>query len=367
MLASRDEQRHGEQADDWLARGWNPFLPQKSDVWGRTPAIEMMLDSGRWHWDGWIKRRKERLAEQALETFGDFSNPRSAATAARLLARCASMHGGHGFDPLIVCLDDWKIPPNIMAPKAEADSAKSAPALFAASPWGARQLLARGADPSLKSSAGATLWESWARRHMRGALTLSELDDIAKVDPPTRLAEPGCRSPLGVDAIWARASGVASRLAAAGVASSVFGARDAADLPALLCHAIQGGDTPELVAALGSACGWPAIAEALWVAPSPAKRDSYHLGAGGGRCPARMALATGSVAVLGLLERSGALDLRRAEALMLPIWREPEPSGRAARRPFEKPGRGYFDSAAWLWARLPDDESSKKNALALWM
>lgn len=369
MLDSRKEQRLGVEADLWLAGGWNPFMPQKNSE-NTRPAIELMLHSGRWNWNKWIQKHSTRLSELASETFMDFSNESSNATAAHILARCARRHEGKERSPLIACLDDWKIPPDLVVPivpKFPGGSDSSAPALFDASPWGAKQLLSRGAHPSLRSSEGCTLWEYWARRHMRGVLTLSELDEIEKVDSPERLAEPGLKNEMGYDAIYARSSGVALRLAQAGCPPSVFGVNRQRPLSVLLCMAVQWGDTPQLIQALGIACGWPEVSEALWEKITPrlnAEFSPYDSGSGTKQCAARRLLARGAVATLSLLERAGALDLRKAEAEMLPVWNE-QSVGHSCRG-IETSGRGLLDSAAWLYARLPADAKSKSRALEIW-
>lgn len=351
LVKASNKERSSAELSEWLRRGWNPFLQQEGASRHRQVGVELMMEE---NWGRWLADESVRLMPLAAEAFGRANKVEADELGVRLLRRAVKRHGAYdGVNMVALCVDQWKVEPDVINPKCD----WGAPALFNATPWAAKELLARGANPKKKSKEGQGLWECWAWRQINGEIVLNDLDEIALVDPPIKPGIGRNQTRLGEFAVLCRAGGVAMRMSKAGAGADDFGVESSEDLSRVLLRVAQ-ADSTELFEAVGLSCGWDRVMPAmLWSKKSKISSSNAHLKAESVSAM-DLVLGKGCVGILGVLERSGTMNLAACEASMESAWKW---------WTFESKhdsGRGPFSSAAWIWARTPSSQESQERAVA---
>lgn len=330
MVEARDRDAARAQADDWLERGWNPFKGQESPnrQWHEsnpTGIARMRDESGlwtRWMWD-----QRDKLRVLAESTFkrtasGKLDMGDLVARAAQDCWRLDS-ESHQGLDLFLFCGGDPEAPGRArLRAGAGSSEGQSQPPLFEASRAGAEKLIKAGANPTakMKDKQGKTCWEAWALRAAKGQLGLDDLDWMATRCPPS----PGISVGLPVMATRARAFGVLDRLAPMGMTPKDF-RLEGEDLARALSDLMAQGDLPETLESYAKITGWPAILEVMGarVAFEPVNADKLRLNVEAS--PLAVALASGRVKCLGVLEREGLLGSKKGEGLAVlcaSAWRQ---------------------------------------------
>lgn len=331
LVESRDRSGACVQADDWLARGWNPFKGQESPAkkWHESnpTGIERMRDESS-IWIQWMWDRRDKLRELAPAAFERTASGKL--DMGGLLARAAQDCWGSEFehrgllDVLLHCGADPEAPGRSRE-RGASRSHESAelPPLFEASREGAKKLIEAGARadaPELGEKWGKTCWEAWGLRAARGQLPVSDLDWMAERCAPS----PGKAARLPIHAARLRAFDVVERLEKMNLTPADFGL-EGAPLAGVLREAMSQGDMPEAFERYAKMVGWTAIFEAMGrrgefevVAPDKARLSVEA-------SPLAVALACGRVKTLGVLEREGFLGPKKGEglaALCASAWRQ---------------------------------------------
>lgn len=276
-----------QEATEWLARGWNPFMPQTSDPW-LTPAFNLMADAGKWHW--WIHEHTDQLHDLARAAFA---------------SQGPTWHGGdmlsgaaatcYSRDPktsmLGLLLYFGADPDSMGRPRYDRHQRDNRPALFGASRDGAHLLIDAGANPHKRDSTGRGCWEHWAERMLSGdKIHAEDLDWMAGYCPPSWVPAP---HGLGARAIAAGCPDVVHRMIQAGATAEQLGLGSRERVASSLRSLARDADHPDTVELIAHIVGWPAVFEAC-SSDMPDQKSAVKIAAMFGR-----------VKTLGVLERGG--------------------------------------------------------------
>ena len=292
MVESRQRSASRAEADDWIERGWNPFILQKDNRWDAQTAFGLMIDEGSW--TDWITKHKDRwpaLAQQAFKPNlqGKLDGGELVHAAAKRAWGRSEWSAPDYVDTLELLLA-LGLDPNGSTTRTRG-SART-PAIFDATRHGAELLVAAGADLAGRGPNGEGCWEHWAARAMSSKLQMADLDWLAERSAPTWTGRGS--SAIGLRAIANRSSPIAQRLADAGAGLAAFGM----DTPEGMSHAldrlVSWPDNSAVLEIVGSIVGWDPIIKAF-------------LADDGMSAPIRSALFLGNVRCLGVLERHGLL------------------------------------------------------------
>lgn len=309
LVESRDRLAGQAQANDWIERGWNPFKAQEPSnlryFEANPTGIERMRDeSGIWF--KWMWDQREKLRELAALAFEKTDSGKL--DMENLLAQAAqncwsSDPKDHELlDVLLYCGGDPSAPGQTPVRRAARGQMSALnPPLFEASRAGAQKLIKGGADPRDKGLK-VTCWEAWALRATDRHLGLDDLDWMAKICPPSA----GKIAGLPMHATQMGAFGVLERLKPLGLTQAEFGL-EGAHLASVLSRLMAQGDQPEALESYAKIAGWPAIFEVMGRRGAFEPVDYDKLRVSVERSPLAVALASGRVKCLGVLEREGFL------------------------------------------------------------
>jgi hypothetical protein len=291
MVESRQRAKSRAEADDWMARGWNPMAPQKNGRHHESTGLELMISDGGW--TDWIASHKALWPAHAQAAFkpnaqGKFEGHNLISLSAQ---RC---YGGY----------EWRTPEHVdtldillgcrLDPNSKAHSWRengALPPIFTATRHGAEKLLAAGADFQAKGPNGAGCWEHWATRCMGGSIKIEDLDWMATVCPPTWS---GTGARIGRQAIMMRSAPVAERLALAGAGPEAFDMHTPALASSALYKMASDADSSAVLEVIGGVLGWEKTIQAA-IGDQVSALDS----------PLSLAIFKGRVKCLGVLERHG--------------------------------------------------------------
>lgn len=317
------------QADDWIARGWNPFKPQADSHWRAKAGFEEMAELGG-RWTQWLLDREALWGPLARAALPPGSPPGSFA-AGEILCDAASHCWGPERGMLSMLLAIGADP--------DARGRASAPPLHQASRHGAEALLAAGADPLARDITGRQAWICWAGRcHDRGSFGIvpDDLDWLAQRCPPS----PSGGAP--VDCLHLQKPQVLRRMSAAGYSPEALGFGDRASLARALLSLMRDADSRERLEAIGDAAGWPETIAASLELP---ERERL--------CALDAAAYMGRPRCLGLLEErglfsSGAISPEEAALSFSAAWASMSAPPRDWRYGLPKAA-----GMVWIAGRLP--------------
>jgi hypothetical protein len=336
MVRSRQRAQARAEADDWLARGWNPFAAQEGSGRART-GFGLMCEFGGWS-DWFEKHGAElgRLAQAALK-----KGPTGKLLGQRGALQALSAPSFQTGDLKLAL--GWGLDPNETVYKAP-------PPLFDAGRGSAELLLAAGADAAALDGNGQSVWERWLERACSGRLSLEDVKWMGAQAPVADLGkawERGESYKLGGLVFLHRASAVARLMLDHGAKDNAFGAGSDLGLQRRLWSASCWADAPDLIHCLAQACGSERVAKMSVV-------EGDHAACGGASSVAAMLARAGHARCLGALQEHGLLKVASASEL---AKKAVDGWARGAR---VDNGRGL----AWLVGRFADNES--EQALALW-
>lgn len=275
------------QAEEWLSRGWNPFLPQSGS---RGPAaIEVM--SGDYLWVHWLAERKAKASALFEQAFPLGEN------GLRVAGRVLSLAAARAHD----------CPPTLLELLLEMGADPNPPPQLDPSPFnqatahGAKILAAAGGRPR-PSPGFPSSWEAWAGRVAHQKLSIADLDWMEQLSPPSL---GGITKALGPLALRAQNAKLVERLARLGGGAELLGLAAPARLSEQLCLLARFGDSHLMISAIISACGAGPVL------------DAAQLRLPGGHSALEIALLLGRTRSLGVLESAGLLRLPGLSALEL--------------------------------------------------
>lgn len=318
-------------ANEWLARGWNPFISQSQ---GGPSAVDLM--GLNYLWVEWLWSKRAPLAPLFASAYPAGANGLS--NAGRILALAAARSDGSGKD-FLTLLIELGADPNSPGER------------FSDSPFnlatrsGAETLAAAGGIPASPPNR-PSVWDAWAQRVIYGHLSLADLDWIEKRCSPC-FSTP--RSPVGRLALDCGRAGMLGRMASLGAGPEYFGL----DAPRQLAKDLRSlafvGDDSKSLSAIIGICGQEAVLDAFLRADPddgrPLSALDFSLLNGRVRCLGVMALA-------GLLARPNCSPMELAKANAL-LWKA-------------KPLGGYglriipnVAGAVWCMSRIPGAQANE--------
>lgn len=302
MVESRQRSASRAEADDWIERGWNPFLPQKSSSWTDSTAFELMVVDGSW--TGWIAKHTElwpALARQAFKPGAQGKlDGRGLVAAAATRSWGPSPWSAPGDGDILDLMLGLGLDPDGSATQTRGGARP--PPIFDATRHGAELLIAAGCSLSGRGPKGEGCWEHWAGRAMLRKLEIKDLDWLAERCPPSWTGRGS--APIGLSAIANRSAPIAQRLADAGAGPEAFGMQTPEGIAHALGILVAQADSASLLEIAGAVAGWDKTIDAF-------------LQGHGMHAPIQSAIFLGRVKCLSLLERHGLLDPGRSSAEML--------------------------------------------------
>lgn len=339
MIRSRQRAKARAEADDWLARGWNPFLRQQDGGFRPRSGFELMSDLGGW--SDWQERHKERLGELARAGLKSAPGGKLLGQRRALEALCkVSVET----DELKRALD-WGLDPN-----EKGWGHDPAPLLFNAGRGSAQLLIKAGATPLERDPNGKGIWERWAERACGSGLRAEDVRWIGEHAPAPKWESASKRDGyrLGGLALRSSASQIARLMVEHGAGAAAFGAQTEEGLKAALRSVSYGADTPEMLTCLGEACGWERVVRAA-VSPRGADQGAPEISVAASLADKSHVRSLGALEEHGLLEAASALELASQSVKLWSIGNQ------------QRDGRGL----AWLVGRFKKGQA--QEALELWV
>lgn len=335
------EARHGagiEDANDWLARGWNPFIPQLQGGSSITAANLMGLN---YYWVEWLWANKAKLAPLFAQAYPPGANGLSEAR--NLLARAASRSDGSSHDFLTLLIE--------LGADPNARSSQLSDSLFNNATRSGAEALAAVGSISENPPNRPSIWEAWAERVMYGYLNFADLDWLEERCSP-RFASP-C-SHVGRLALNFGQASMLERMASLGAGPACFGLDAPGQLAKDLRALALAGDAYKSFSALIGICGQDAVLDAFLdsdhAAGHPLSALSFCLLNGRSRCLGVMERA-------GLLSRSACAPIELAKSNAL-LWASGAPEGYRL-----QVGSVASAGAVWCMSRIPASQVEEASAV----